>query len=351
MDYRTDLLALPLLRLQEDLQLFPAYVDDAAWDDMQQPRGKCAFANPAAQEFPLHSPAAVWLGAAYAAGAPLYDIQVPDTVLTNIKEAAVLFGIEKDVDAVIEYQTRTVKEASAPDFDIYALRDGEQVFYPTGTQFDIQESAAGLARDYELQRIPTKQARQAAEQILKRAAATKTPMSCIPDRVTLLGTPTRFDLDQARKFAAWRDRELNTTLYSDTLPDGFVSETMRDETVDLWRDIDQHFGFKAAAWAPAPEVVLLAGVPVQETDKVAASTVFFGDKPVPAVAFSCIPDEAVSAWYPNSQESAACLGVIKAAAVNGLEATLLLDAMQDDLRRDFAGRVSSFHAHRKAQKR
>jgi hypothetical protein len=276
MDYISDQLGLPILRLQDAVKTYPTYVGEG-WDEaFNRPSEKRAFAVPATQEYPTHSPAAVWLGAAYAAAAPGYGIAVPDGVLDGLRKAASIHGISDDVEEVIRVQTEAVAAStkSASTGDVYALRDGSAQFYPLGSAYAITESATGLAADFEHGRIPTKQARQAAEAIVKAAASYPARAVLVPDVVRRLGTPVMLDLEAIQKVAAVRDRLFGTDLYSLTL-DGFKEAQAKeglDVIVDLWREIDESNNVKGATvTCPSLEDVFFSGTTVEAMDKMAAA--------------------------------------------------------------------------------
>lgn len=103
------------------------------------------FADDLRRRFPLDSPASTWASAAYFAKTAELDYKDKDTreyVESNIKRAAKVFGIEKDVDEVMAKIREPVQEKSAAD-DASNWGCFSEKAYP---MFD--EEGVKLANDY-----------------------------------------------------------------------------------------------------------------------------------------------------------------------------------------------------------
>lgn len=349
MDYISDQLGLPILRLQDAVKDYPTYVADG-WDEaFTRPKEKRAFASPDSQEYPTHSPAAVWLGAAYAAAAPGYNIAVPEGTLEGLRKAAAIHGISQDVEAVIRIQTEAVAAStkSASTGEIYALSDGSVQFYPLGSAYAVSESAAGLAADFEQHRIPSKQARQAAQAIVKAASAYPAQAALIPDVVRKLGTPVALELDLIRKMATARDRAFATDLYSlslEGLKEAHVKEGL-DDLADIWRELDEFHGFKGATvTCPAIEDVFFAGTSIESLDKMAAAVIFINDLPMATTVFTSVPKDAVDGWFPDQEKRAKVQEFLTAAETDGTKAAHIFDEMDKDLSGRILNLFADYHA-------
>lgn len=343
----TDNICLPILRLQDELSVFPDFVDMGVLGGADKPSTKQAYADPAGVDYPMHNASAVWLGAAYAAAAPAYNIPVPDGVMVRLKEAADIYGIREDVDRVIALQETAVASSlkSASTGDVYALNDGGVSFYPVGSSYTLAESARGLETDFDRGRIPTKAARQAAETMVKRASTFTYGRQMLPDTIRLLGTPSLPDVSTISKIAAMRDRQAGTDLYSASVPET-LSTHSRDELADIWRDLDSAFGLKASAAVPSIPGIFFSGITEEEVQKAAATTMFIRGAPCATAVLTSIPDEAISAWYPDPEKQASVRDVISAAREDGVRASILLEKMPSDLADSFIQNASEFHSSR-----
>lgn len=137
MDISKDTGFLNLVRIKMANQaLVPSYVADAdlgAIKEAAEGMYESEFAEPVGRQYPINSKAAVWLSAAYFAKSASEQGKLTPTgeyILGNIKSAAEVYGIESDVDAIVNaYMNKAAEEAP----EIWGWNVGGEQKYPLHT--------------------------------------------------------------------------------------------------------------------------------------------------------------------------------------------------------------------------
>lgn len=347
MDFVKDRNPFPIYQADRMVGL-PDYVKQAAQispgelDDMDS----IAFADGAAREFPIHTKAATWLSAAYAAGTGLFDNPVvPGHIGERIKSAAAFHEITSDVDTLLAAFASHVKEAAAPeisyalsvDFGDHGGALGVQNFYPLQDVYDIVKSARDMLNDLEGGRLPVNYFRDASQELVKAARAESVNFDDIHPRVLAAGDERLPDYEHAllcadlRKNAGVDDEGLE--LYKAAALGAKHEPGEIARWVDLWLDLDSTYGVKYAQHQPNPYEAFFAGPQVPDLDKVASAVVVIESVMVPKAVIADLPEDAIRRNF--SKEAADKITeAVKCAHADPAVASNLLEAITRDERKE-----------------
>lgn len=257
---------------------------------------KVAFADPEAREFPIHTPAATWLSAAYALGAGLEGTPI----FSRIKTAAILQRVAGDVTALVDAFHQTVKEASAPArvFALTASVDGQdRSFYPINDEQEIIDSSRAMLKDADEKRLPFSYFRKAATALVKAAHEKRLNFEELHERIIAVGEARLLDFDQARQVAELRkyagaDDEA-VALYKEALEGARNDPSSLERWMDLWVELDESYQVKYSSVQPHPYLAFFSGPVEREVEKMASEVVLINDILIPKTVIPLVPEIAV----------------------------------------------------------
>lgn len=300
-----------------------------------------AFADPAKRLHPVHTKQATFMSALYVANV---DADVPEAVVDNLRKAASVHDITQDVEPLLLQLQQNKKASTQNTTDIYALRDGDKAFYPLGTQFDLEKSAASIASDIRFQLLPVRHVRSACEALVKRARDMRYPLDDLPPDILRYGIRIQPSLETLYKQAEWRERLTQEPLYKQAVD--VYAKTLDENTLcecaEAWHQLDDMHQVKAGNLTPPVLTCWCSGVTEEEVKEASRHTLWFGSEAVPSGVLTTVPLDTLKSWFgAETQEKMAAIH--KAAQSHGFEASDLLDALSSDERAVLAGHLRRFH--------
>jgi len=195
MDILTDNGFLNLVRIKlAHSALIPSYVLEADLGVIKEAAVASVcdseFAEPVGRQYPITDKASIWLSAAYFAktaserGGKMSP--AAEFTMGNIKSAAEVYGIEKDVEAIMSAYFD--KKAEAPE-EIYAWRAGGESKYPLHTA-ELTKTAMSYF-EANRDKYPFDMRRTIAENIYKRACTLNMEATDTVRKEAGIGYPSR----------------------------------------------------------------------------------------------------------------------------------------------------------------
>lgn len=352
MDFVNDLSGRHLLRLSTTVDA-PDYVKSAsviAEDIDPLPNG--AFAVPHKREFPVDTAGHVWLSYGYCKSAGINDT----TILGKLKQAASLFEITKDIEAIDAAFDQMAKSASQAPNKQFAINidfgdpdpgsdvpmrksGGVHGFYPISTQFDIEASAVKLANDQ--QKIPLEVFVEGCRNLVKAATDLKVDMNFLPKRITDYGVERIADPATLMHFAEMRKAATNDPIYGEIAEaavqnnDGLGSY----EYAELWLKADHLNGYKKAKHEPDAFLLFNSGPTVEAMERQIESWVDIGGAPVPVTKVASVREETVRKCFAKETAEKLIKLVKQAASSTGSELTAAFLDLDDGVKKAFVKRV------------
>lgn len=236
------------------------------------------------------------------------DPLVSANTKARIKEAAVIFGIEVDVDAIPAFFTSLEKSASTAEagekFALTLEKSGSfENYYPISTALEVDKSARGMADDYADGRLPIELLRSSAITLMKAANSLGIEEASIPYRVRILGTERMPDLEKAARLTELRIRTRSmpsetAELYRDIVKAASEPDSDLPLMVDLYRELDERCGLlKYSNVCPDPYEVFYGGMPLASVEKLASSVVVIQDVLVPKDVFANLSDDLLQRQF------------------------------------------------------
>ena len=150
------------------------------------------FADVAHRRFPIDSAGSTWLSAAYFnENRELVDSDIRPYVESNIKLAAGIYNIDKDVKGVLEHRAVEINPENEPSNYGFTAPTGER-FYPMFDTEGIKRASAHF--DLHRAEMPAQIRRQIACAIVKKAAENETPIDMSVYREAGIGIPNKIDM-------------------------------------------------------------------------------------------------------------------------------------------------------------
>lgn len=255
----------------------------------------------------------------------------------RIKVAARVHGIEDDLAAAERALGTPVvepvleKAACALSVD---MGDTHLDLYPTGSLYDLEESARGLQRDILDNRIPIDWAKEAAEHIVE-AAKTYSDAS-LPDSVVELGTPRLPDLEKAASVDSFRSRRLGLStedaeIFSDLVKAAAEDPDALPAIVELYTELDSRLQIKYSSVIPNPYTVFYGGASLDSIEKLASEVVVIDDVLVPLAVVATVKPSRIKAAF-RKEAADMLLEVIKEPAAI---ASIKLAKLEPGVRSEF----------------
>lgn len=329
MDFYTDNNPKHLAAVEGMLGTFPDYVKEAyaQLGETEKPElHKYAYADPDAGEFPMDTPANIFLGYAYGKSAGVSDV-----VLDRLTAAAKVH--EVDLSSIDE-AFAGVKEASnqAPELNpmdyalVVDLGGGETMpMYPIRDVDEVLKSANDLAGEFG--QVPLQGFRRAAFNIVKKAYFLGLENQ-LPDRVLGVGADKTLHKQAAANFVARRTERFGKEageLYEDIVRGAENCDSMEEfeQHMDLLCSMDEIYKVAYDTLRTrTPYEECLTGTDLNQLQKEAEQFVVLSDVAVPVAEFNQLAPEIVETEFAG-EKKAALQGIVKAAAESGLNASAL----------------------------
>lgn len=339
MDQTKDSNPLPLYRVEQLLPGgMPDYIKSAGIMTKESTAGlsALAFAYPASLEFPINTKTATYLSYAYFKGADGQNAEIE----RRIKNAAANFGITADLEAV-DTALASVKAASAPEAR-YALPAGWSkeagqetlAIYPINDREDIEASAHQLARDVDI--VPTSVFHKAARVIVTEAAKYG---ATLPAIVKTAGVDRYPDFEKAAIHLSSRWDNLHPEakeLYQEIVKSAQESGSDDvDAFADMAVELDRAHGVKYGSGLHVhPYNAFYSGHAKSEVEKIASSTLFLLDVPVPVEAVSSISDDTINSHF-SKNTAQALHSMRKLASTEPRRAELEFEKLDKGIQKEF----------------
>lgn len=265
-----------------------------------------SFADVEQRLHPLHTKEACYLTACYLSA----QRDVADSVLSNVKRAAAVFGIADEVGELLK---ESAKKEEAPPEGSFALSEGEHHFYPTGTPFDITMSLGSWQEDLVNHKLPAAPARKSAVALLKRATAEGIE---VPAVLEMWGSEDPVDLDLLRKQANARAHMYQDTekradvlaVYDEIINQyaGAPSEELRVKAAACFMEADQELRISRSLMVLPPERLWFGSAPKLAKQAAAGEALAFrlGGVELPLIALSSVPSATAESWFAGTAASA-----------------------------------------------
>ena len=297
-----------------------------------------AFADKHNRLHPINSKAATFLSGIYLHGTGKYN----SAEMESVKQAASFYGIEEDLEAVIQELDSTNKKqasanASSTSKEDYAMRvefEDEKTanFYPIGNEVQIRDSAVALNNHLMTGKIPSDWAYNAAVNIVKAAKEAGLRDIDLPNRVLNIGTPRLVDFEHAKLAAELRRYDLPSedcvSLYLDVVKTAEENPEHVEDCIKLWSDLDMTHGIKYVKTF-TPEEAFYAGERLDVIEKMASEVVVLRDVMIPADVVKNMEADKILTNF-RKEASQTIQEAIKLAGVNPAEATKKLSELDEE---------------------
>lgn len=323
---------------------FPTYVKQAYKSEIpSMPRG--SYADSKNKEFPIDTPENTFLSYAYFKSAGGDDDPVTsDAIKEKIKNAAALQGINDDLQKIDQVLGDYVKKTSPAKSTKFALaidygenQGGLKYYYPTSSRELLEKSARELVEDFD--KLPLEAFRVAALEVVKKAAQYKIPKGSLPQMIERTGADKDFNYKVANYAVKQRVKLCGNAagaLYKDIVKSAAADTEHVEDYVKLFIDLDRVNGVKYGSEALNPYEAFYSGYDKAQLEKLAKSYVMVADAPIPLGEFAKIARSTVENNF-NEEEAGILDKVVKAADVDGIEATRELKGLPEDLQNRFLG--------------
>lgn len=291
-----------------------------------------AFADPSHRLFPMHTKAAAFLSAV---SAYVYD-HPGEAWKERIKVACHAYHIT-DAVKVAHAALAPAKQAAAVAPPLYKFATHLTVepggpavgYYPITTPSQIEASALKLATDMAREALPASWFCEAAEALVKEAAAQGVASALIPAAVLELGEsrlPSAGRLaEQLSKRASAVTAEA-ANLYKEAAEAVLAGEMTAMDGAHFWEMADRRFGVKYANFTAPPVEVFRAGRTYAQLQKEAAAAVLVADVVLPYAQLQGLPDRLVASLF-EKQAAAVVLAAMDQS--DGLAATAKLASLAE----------------------
>ena len=326
----------------------PDYVKSASVSaEETEQLGDHAFANPSTREFPLHTPAHVYLSHGYCKSAGVKQA----AILNRIRAAATKFSISGDLDALdvamsSQVKSAHVKSACAVEIDfgpgeesaanVLVKQGGVHGFYPINTPFEIEESAVKLANHKAQMPLSTFVA--GCKAIYKAASVNNVAPQNLPRTVVAYGQDRMPSFEHLEFEAEQRMQLTGDTMYGEISKS--ASANADKEPVEsyrsLWYELDAIHDLKYGRSVPDPFIAFNTGMDKAAYEAELDTLAVIADSPVPLTAIAKVSDETLVRQFPK--EAAIALGaIVKASRVEGSGPSVigLLGAIEEPLQKAF----------------
>lgn len=308
----------------------PAYVKDVLEAPDSTRLKSAAFAD-AGRQYPCFDRASTYVSAVNLIAAGLQE----EAVYASVKMAARVHGIEADVAAaeaaMLPQEETQVKQACALSVQLDESQTME--LYPTGSLYDLEESARGLERDIIDNRIPIDWAKEAAARIVEAAKSTGAEL---PEAIIELGTLRLADLEKAAKVDAYRSRRLgladeDAELYADLVKAAAADDDNLETIVALYRELDERLQVKYSSVIPNPYAVFYGGTSLETIEKLASEVVVIDDTLVPLAVVAQVKGSRLKAAFRKDTADE----LVSLSKATASEASVKLARMTPEIRAEY----------------
>lgn len=277
--------------LKEAADAVPAYVMESEYptEESVERLPDHLFADTVTRTYPIHTKAASWMSYVTARG------NGDDKHAVRIKDAAAIYGIVEDLDAVDAYFNIKSANAHSPAEVPYALQvdfgqdgrygekyAGVQKFFPLDTRSNVEDAALKLASA--VNEMPIEWVHLAASNIVKRAKELEMDISEFSDRVCRWGGEYAYNPDAALEVAQLRKKLASAEtgeLYEQLVRAVDLNPEDLPQALEVWAELDRQNGIKYSAETPDPYSAAFCGVAQTALEKVAHISVQMGDYVIP----------------------------------------------------------------------
>lgn len=304
MDFLNDKSGRHILRL-DNLVTVPDYVKSCSVDEeVVAAIPTRLFADQVHREFPIDDSGHVYLSMAYCKSAGINDPEL----LRVLNAAGEVYGIEKDLEALVNAFDAQEKKASADQqkFAVYVdfgpggegenefvKRGGVQGFYPIATADQLEASAVSLANDKH--RVPLPLFVTGCREIIKSASKLGVPMNLIPPGIQTYGIEREADLDFVKAQCALRAQITGDETYNEfaKVAAANVENRPMDDYAELLFDMDGGHDLKYARTHMDPFLMFNTGEVKAAQQHDHENWILINGAAVPKQAFAELPEAEI----------------------------------------------------------
>lgn len=335
-DFTTDE-SLAFIHLLKEANALPDWLETIPESDDVQHLPSVAFADPFHRKMPIHNKAATFMSAV---STLVYDYPSEPSWERRLKAACSNYDITDEVKLahkVLSTDQYQKKEATETPKRAYALElvvePGKEAtsYYPINTPDEIEDSALKLASDMFKEKLPGTWFAEAADAIMKAAAAHGVSAALLPSTVKRMAEDRLPSPEYLTEQLERRVKQAGipvgaAEIYKEAALSAIDGEASALDAAHVWEFADRKFGVRYTDTVVSPVAAFRSGVSRDRFEKLAGEVVPIAGVAVPFTQFQLLPDRLIAAVLPAKTAS-----VVLAAKAqeHGVKSGSLLNRMEE----------------------